>query len=197
MRRIQLSGTSVALNAAGLGLNVTGAAFTLIASSAGDSLAHIISILNNTANSHAGKTITLVGTDANGKPQTEVVTGPAGSVAVSSTKYFLTLTSATPSATIGADTFNIGWTAASVSSSYLQPPANLAQFKIGFGCSVESGSPTYTVQHTYDGLVWFNHATVAAKTVSFDGSYTSPVLGIRLMWAAAGGVSLSGFQVGV
>ncbi len=96
-------------NLTGFASNVTGAAFTLTATSSGDSLAHQVSIRNDSATDHSGKTVTLVGTDADGRAQTEVVTGPAGSATVESTLYFLTLTSATPSATIGADTFDIGW----------------------------------------------------------------------------------------
>lgn len=93
----------------GFASNVTGAAFALTANDSGDGLAHQVSIRNDSGNDHAGKTITLVGTDPDGYPLTEVVTGPGASATVESSGYFLTLTSATPSATIGADTFDIGW----------------------------------------------------------------------------------------
>jgi hypothetical protein len=101
--------TPAAENLTGFASNVTGATFTLTASSSGDSVAHQVSIRNDSATDHSGKTITLVGTDADGRVQTEVVTGPAASATVESSLYFLTLTSATPSATIGASTFDIGW----------------------------------------------------------------------------------------
>jgi hypothetical protein len=93
----------------GFASNVTGAAWTLTANNSGDSLAHQVSIRNDSATDWSGITITLVGTDANGQPQTEIVTGPVGSATVESAGYFLTLTSATPSATINADTMDIGW----------------------------------------------------------------------------------------
>lgn len=93
----------------GFASNVTGATFTLTASESGDSLAHQVSIRNDSATDHSGKTVTLVGTDADGAALTEVVTAPGTSATVESTSYFMTLTSATPSATIGADTFDIGW----------------------------------------------------------------------------------------
>jgi hypothetical protein len=93
----------------GFASNVTGAAFTITTAATSDGLAHQVSIRNDSANDHSGKTVTLVGTDADGMPQTEVVTGPGASATVESAKYFKTLTSATPSATIGADTFDIGW----------------------------------------------------------------------------------------
>jgi len=96
-------------NLIGFASNVTGAAFTLTANDSGDSLAHRVSIRNDSGTNHAGKTVTLVGTDADGHSLTEVVTGPGAAATVESAGYFLTLTSATPSATIGADTFDIGW----------------------------------------------------------------------------------------
>lgn len=101
--------TPAAASLTGFASNVTGATFTLTANDSGDDLAHRVSIRNDSATDHAGKTVTLVGTDYLGQPLTEVVTGPGTSATVESTGYFLTLTSATPSATIGADTFDIGW----------------------------------------------------------------------------------------
>src|SRR5262245_46233862 len=93
----------------GASLTSTGSSYVLTATNAGDSVAHLVTFKNNSGNSHAGKTIAIVGTDENGRPLTESITGPAGSATVTSTKYFKTLTSVTPSASTGADTFDIGW----------------------------------------------------------------------------------------
>lgn len=93
----------------GFASNVTGASFTLTATSSGDSLAHQVSVRNDSATDHSAKTLTLVGTDQDGFSQSETISAPGSSATVESTKYFLTLTSVTPSATIGADTFDIGW----------------------------------------------------------------------------------------
>lgn len=196
MRRIQLSGASVALSATGFVSNATGATWTLSATSVSDGLAHLVTIHNDSATDHSAKTALLTGTDPNGNPQTETLSLPAGTATVTSTKYFLTLTSVVPSATIGADTMDVGYTAASVTPTYYSPNLPFPQFNIGFGCTVVSGSPTYTVQHTYDGSAWFSHSVVASKTQSADGVYTSPIAGLRLSWAAAGSVSLTGFQLG-
>jgi hypothetical protein len=106
-KRIDLDVADASLT--GFASNVTGAAFTITTTATSDGLAHQVSIRNDTANDHSGKTVTLIGTDADGMPQTEVVTGPGGSATVESSLYFKTLTSATPSATIGADTFDLGW----------------------------------------------------------------------------------------
>jgi hypothetical protein len=192
MEAFSLSGTSVALDADGLGNNVTGATFTLTASSAGDDLAHKVTVLNNTANDHSGKTIALEGTDANGAPQTETLTGPGNGATVTSSKYWLTLTSATPSATIGADTFDIGWAAAAVTPTFYPMRNSTLPFNIGFGTRVLSATPTFSVQHTYGGVQWHEHAVVTGKTTATDGVYTSPVLGIRLLFTVAGGVAVEG-----
>lgn len=194
MQRIQLSGNSSAASLTGFASNVTGASWALTATSVGDSLAHLVTVRNDSATDHSGKTIALVGTDANGRPQTETLTGPGTSATVTSAKYWLTLTSATPSATIGADTFDIGWAASSISPSHRPANNRISEFNVGFGCTVLSGSPTYTVQHSYDGVAWFNHPSVAGETASQDGAYTNPVGEIRLSWAAAGEVALTGIQ---
>lgn len=94
----------------GFASNMTGAGpWTMTTTAPTDGLAHQVSIRNDSATNHSGKTVALVGTDADGKAQTETVTGPGGSATVESTKYFKTLTTATPSATIGTDTFDFGW----------------------------------------------------------------------------------------
>jgi len=134
----------------GYGNDVTGATFTLTANDAGDALAHIVSILNNTSNDHSGKTVTLVGTDADGEALTEVVTGPGVSATVESTEYFLTLTSATPSATIGADTFDIGWADEVITQTlpldfYVATTATIAVDV--------SGTINFTVQETFNSVL--------------------------------------------
>jgi hypothetical protein len=89
--------------------SVTGATFTLTNTAVTDNLAHQVTVLNNTATDHSGKTLTFTGTDQDGKAQTETIAAPAGSATVTTTKYYLTLTSVTVSATIGSDTFSIGY----------------------------------------------------------------------------------------
>lgn len=92
------------------GNNVTGAGpWNSITPSAPDLLAHQISIRNDSVTNHSAKTLTLIGTDADGRAQTEQLAAPNTSATVESTKYFLTLTQTTISASIGADTFDIGF----------------------------------------------------------------------------------------
>jgi hypothetical protein len=88
--------------------NATGATWTLTNTTPGDSLARVVTIVNDSTTDHSAKTAILTGTDADGRAQTETVNLPAGSGTTTSTKHFLTLTSVVPSATIGADTMDIG-----------------------------------------------------------------------------------------
>jgi len=201
MDKIVITGDSAALDADGLANDKSCAidtAFVLTATDCGDDLAHKLTFTNNSATDYSGggKTIAVVGTGPNGEAQSETLVGPAGSVAVTTAKYYLTLTSATPNFAITApDTFDIGWNAASMSP-WTAIDSRVEDFNIGFGCIVVSGTPTYTVQHTYGdaSLTAFNHATVASETTSQEGTYTSPVQAIRLSWTAAGEVTFIGRQ---
>lgn len=190
MKRQFLTFASAAANLTGFASNVTGAAFVLTATTSGDGCGHQVTIRNDSATNHSGKTVTLVGTDPDGLAQTEVVTGPGGSATVTSTKFFGTLTSATPSSSIGADTFDIGWGVNSAtSSSYLLSAHPVSFGPIGVGCTVDAGSPNYSVQMTYDGVVWNTHATITAKTANFADSITVPCLAARLTFTVAGTVT--------
>ena len=188
-----LNYSSAAASTIGFASNVTGASWALTATDCGDSLAHKVTINNDAATDHSGKTATLVGTGANGEAVTETLALPAGTATVTSTNYFKTLTSVTPSATIGADTMDIGWAAASISPQRILR-ADVDVFNVGIQCTVSSGSPTYTLQYTLDGVTWNNHATIASKNASFDGGITSPVKALRMSWAAAGGVNTTIIQ---
>lgn len=85
--------------------DLTGAGPFAPAWSASDSLAHQL-IITTTTNESA-ITATLTGTDADGRAQTEAVTMP-NNTTVETTKYWRTLTAIALSATVGADTFDVG-----------------------------------------------------------------------------------------
>ncbi len=172
----------------GYGNDVTGATFTLTANDAGDELAHIVSILNNTSNDHSGKTVTLVGTDADGEALTEVVTGPGVSATVESTEYFLTLTSATPSATIGADTFDIGWADEVITQTI--PLDFYASTDASIAVDV-SGTINFTVRDTMQSvlttvspvqnLTWRTIGALSNKTADTVNSTSSNATGVQLI----------------
>ena len=189
MRVKQFSYTPADDNLTGFASNVSGAAFTLTATTPGDGMAHLIIVTNDSVTDHSGKTIALVGTDAQGNAQTETLTGPGTSTTSTSTKYFKTLTSATPSATIGADTFDIGWTDDVISPIFV-PDYKQSPFNMGIGLDV-SGTISITIQHTFDdpfdktlaysSRTWLNHSSLVSKTTDSDGNYAAPIRGIRVL----------------
>ena len=193
MQQINLNYTSSAANLTGFASNVTGATWILTTLTTDDSLAHKITIRNNSATNHSGKTATIVGS-YNGMAVTEVLALPTGNGTATSVNYYDTLIPVTPSATIGVDTMDIGWAAASISAwVWFRPQHGEIGFSLGFGCTV-SGSPGYSVQYTFDGVTAFNHADVVTETTSQAGVISSPVGAIRLIFTANGGVNLSGIK---
>lgn len=164
----------------------SGGGLALTAAGATDGCAHPITILGNAATNHAAKTFTITGTDANGVAITNDIAGPNGVATVTSTKRFKTVTSVTVSATTGADTFDIGWTALA-STPWVTLNTRACPFAVGVGAVLVSGSANYDLEHTYDEIdtnataqVAYNNATMAAKTASFDVGITYPVKAVRL-----------------
>lgn len=128
--------------------SVTGATFTLTNTDSGDGLAHRITVLNNTVTDHSGKTLTFTGTDQDGKAQTETIAAPGISATVTTAKYYLTLTSVTVSATIGADTFSIGFAAPFVTAT---TPCNW-RGGVGGLNTVPTGTINYGIEQSFDDI---------------------------------------------
>lgn len=186
MNNLQRTFTPANINTAGFASAVTGATFTLTANSSGDSLAHSITVKNNSATDHSGKTLALVGTDQNGKAQIETLTAPAASVSVTSAKYWLTLASITPSATIGADTFDIGWGGSFVTKTF---PTNWRGLNASMRTDV-TGTINYTLQQTFTDFqqttnvpIWSvdDSTTQSAITAGISVVYRAHPRGIRLL----------------
>jgi len=95
--------TLSAASLTGYASNATGASWPLTATTAGDGLAHPVTIKNDSATDHSGKTVVITGTDANGTAITETLNLGAGSATVTSTKYFKTVTSVVMTGTADAD----------------------------------------------------------------------------------------------
>jgi len=161
--------------------NATGATWTLTANNSGDSLAHQVSIRNDTANDHSGKTAILTGTDADGHAQTETVTLPAGSATVESTKYFLTLTTVVPSATIGADTMDIGWVDEFASATiplnyYSENPVAISTTVTGtlnYDIEITNSDIQSTSRSDQSSFTWANDSNWTGKTASLAAELSS------------------------
>ncbi len=177
---------SAAASVAGLASNVTGGTWALSANSAGDSMAHKITVKGDAATNHSAKTAVITGT-LYGQNKTETVNLPNGTATVTSVGYYDTVTSVVPSATIGADTMDIGWAADAVGEALVLPQVPA----YGIGVEVVSGTPAYSLQLNYGGDTWFNHATIVSKVAAFDGSLLYPVAAMRMIFTAASNVSLA------
>jgi hypothetical protein len=162
------------------GSGMTGAAFTLDETDSGDNLARQVIVLNNAARDDTLITLTFVGTDADGRPQTEVTAGPDASTTVSTTKYYLTLTSVTPVSTIGANTYDIGYTDVFVSKTI---PLNRRSESAAMAAIDVTGTIAFDVEVTYDLInspdftwtdqsspVWLNATNLTNKSADIIGA---------------------------
>lgn len=161
----------------GFASNVTGGTWTLTNTSVPDGLAHQVSLHNDTATDHSGKTATFIGTDANDHDISETINMPGSSATVETTLYFKTLTSVTPSASIGADTMDIGYVDEFASPLY---PLGWREGVAALGVEV-TGTINYTVQHTFDDIqdpdnttyTWYDYddPDLVASSINADGNY--------------------------
>jgi hypothetical protein len=189
MRPKKISYTPADDDTDGFANDQTGATCILAATSAGDGMAHLVIITNNSAVDHSdnGETFTLTGTDADGYAQTEIITGPGASVTTTSTKYFKTLTSVVPSITWDTDTYDVGWTDDILSPTY---PLNTYQrnFSVGLGVDI-AGTIDFTLQYTLQRMQsaapatfsWWPLAALTAKTADTTANLTVPSTGVRLL----------------
>ena len=93
----------------GNGLTSTGAAVAVQTTSTFDGLAHRVTLTAPVQATLAGIAFTIVGTNANGAAQTEVIAaGPASGATVSSTQFFLTVETIQPNATMGTKVLSVG-----------------------------------------------------------------------------------------
>jgi hypothetical protein len=187
MLPIRYSFTPANENLTGFASNVTGATWTLTATACTDGLAHQVSLRNDSATNHSAKTATFVGTDVDGHALTETISMPAGSATVETTGYFKTLISVTPSATIGADTMDIGWV-----DEFISPTIGLDRNGGIVGLNIiVTGTINYTIQQTFNDIQtltrtsinWLNNDDTAlvASTASGNGNYIAGVIATRLV----------------
>lgn len=166
----------------GFANDITGAGpWTPTALSAGDGLAHLVSI--GSAADLAAITFTLTGTDADGIAQSEAITGPGAGATVYGTLFFKTLTAISASSTLGANTADVGWKDECVSPTH---PLNWREnsFEVALGVNI-SGTINYTVEHCLERmsagapstLTWWPHPDpdLVTQTADADGEYKRPV----------------------
>jgi hypothetical protein len=175
-----------ALDADGFFNNVTGdisaTAWTTANSALTDGCAHYVSLASS-ADLHA-ITFTFTGTDAEGRTQTESSIGP-NNTTIYLTKYFKTITSVTSSATLGANTLDVGWTGAAHTPCI--PVDCHAGNGAAVGCDI-SGTISYTVQNTNDDIwndqtpSWYD--LIDARTTDWYGTAEPGSTGVRVAIAS-------------
>lgn len=178
---------------------------TLVSSSVtfGSSAAQKITITS--AGNVSNRTFTITGTDVYDNALVESsLTGPNANT-VTSSYCFKSVTQIDISGAAAA-AITVGNSADAEGMMYV-PDTYSNPFSIGMGCAVVSGSPTYSIQHTfynpieesfvYKDAVWFTHSVISAKTANQDGNYDFPVYGIKLILTAAGVVRVRLLQSGM
>ena len=189
MRPIKISIAPVTASLTGFRSNATGVDFTLTVTAPTDGLAHKVTIKNDSATDHSAKTVIITGTDADGNAQVEsgaTTVLPAGSATVTYTKYFKTVTSVVPSATIGADTMDIGWAAPSVTQTI--PIEWRSNATAALSCVV-TGTINFTPQQI-PANVWNEtnvcnngawNTAIAAGTATVAGTATLGSTAVRIL----------------
>jgi len=159
-----------------------------------DGLAHLITIKELNTVDQSAKTFTVIGTDVNGDALSEALTGPTAGATVTTTGYFLTVTSITVSATISTNTVEVGWAAGSVTlwkTVWFNPDKS---FNMTINGTVDSGSPTFGIQYSIDRTAIYTHATFTGKTANFAAQQAFPVRYLRIIFTAAGGVTMKAIR---
>lgn len=84
-------------------------------------------------------------------------------------------------------------------SAWIPMDRHQTPFNVGFGVVINSGTATYTVEHTFTNVldpnaptpVAFPNSTVAAQTANKDGNYAFPIAALRLNVTASSGGTVS------
>lgn len=128
--------------------DVTGLVWTITTNAISGGQAYKIALKNNSATDHSAKTVVFTGPNPDGRTQSETINMPAGNATVFTTLYYSGLATAVPSATIGADTMDIGFT-----SAFATPTIPVSFYATNTMVSVDyTGTMTYSVKTTCDNV---------------------------------------------
>lgn len=164
----------------------TGAATAVTTTATTDGLAHLVTLVAPVQATLAGVTFTIVGTDANDAAQTETgLVGPASGATVTSTKYFKTVSTIQPSATMGGLVVSVGIAAGSVG-----PMIPLEWRSIAAAAMTaykNTGTINFTIEETYanpytnahEACPWVAITALSAKTATTSGSATAGAQAVR------------------
>lgn len=162
----------------------SGVAFALTATTVGDSMAHLVII---TPSGSVTGNYSLTGTDADGITQTETLATNTTN-AVTSVKYYKTLTQVLAPTGIGAETVDIGWTDDVVSPTFPIDWASTAAANIFVDIS---GTINFTIQETFGDVLkpgavpasypWASISALASKTADTYGQTSVGATAFRVL----------------
>lgn len=167
--------------------NSTGAATAPTTTATTDGLAHLVTFTAPVQATLAGITFTIIGTDANGMALTETgITGPASGATVTSTKHFKTITTITPSATMGALVVSVGIAAESI---FPMIPLEWRSVAAAAITVKVTGTINFTLYETYanpfnnqvEDCPWVSVTALAAKAATTSSTVTVGDQAVRLM----------------
>jgi len=164
--------------------NSTGAATAPTTTSTTDGLAHYVTLTSPAQATLAGITFTIAGTDADGHVITDTVTGPASASTTTSIKFFKTITTITPSATMGALVLSIG-----IAVTAITPTIALTDSVAAAGMTVAvTGTINYTMYETFANVyvhdtnsVSTTISALAAKTTTLSANSSVSATGVLLL----------------
>lgn len=161
---------------------VDGEPFVLAATTPDDNMAHLVII---TPSGSVTGDYVLTGTDQDGQVQTETLATDTTN-AVTSAKYYKTLTQVLAPSGIGAETVDIGWTDDAVSPTYPLDWPSQANANIFVDIS---GTINFTVQECFGNVwvitpstqPWSNISALASKTADTYGQSSVGATGFRVL----------------
>lgn len=185
--QVTLAYTAAAANNIALSQSPGAGAITLNGSLVTGGIATLDSarrILLTSGASDTGITFTVIGTNRNGNPLTETITG--GATTASTTQDFKTVSSVTHTGSV-AGTLTVG-TSGVGSSQWCALNYHTGTFNVGVGVAI-TGTINFTVEYTYDDVnapftgtfpTVFPITALTAKSANTDGVLTNPCFAVRL-----------------
>jgi len=162
----------------------TGAATAPTTTSTSDGLAHYVTLTSPSQASLAGIDFTIVGTDPDGHAISDTIAGPASASTVTSTKFFQTVLTIQPSATMGALTLAVG-----IAVTAILPTIALTNSSAAAGMTVAvTGTVNYTMYETFANVYLYNSSTVStpiaaltSKIANTSGNAAVSATGVLLL----------------
>jgi hypothetical protein len=166
------------------GFTSTGAATAPTTTTTSDGLAHYVTLTSPVQATLAGINFTIVGTDPDGHSISDTIAGPASAATVTSTKFFKTIVTIQPSATMGALTLAVG-----IAVTAITPTIALTNSVAAAGMTVAvTGTVNYTMYETFSNVYVHSANSVStaitaltAKTANTSGTASVSATGVILL----------------